>query len=195
MAKEKTQTKSRILNVGRALFSVHGFNNTTLDDIITACGITKGAFYHYFKSKEILCENAIDQAAIEYKGLVVSIDKSAEPIEQLRQLVTKIIQLNSSGEWVNCRLILRLSLEAHTEHPQIQRRLNDFRQWCMEVYEDLIENCRAANQLTKKMPTKVQAQMLFSSIMGLVTFGTINPDIQIDSGMSEMIIRGLGSGK
>ena len=193
MAKEKTLTKSRILSVGRTLFSVHGFNNTTLDDIITACGITKGAFYHYFKSKEMLCESVLDHAAIEYKEMVVSIDKSAEPIEQLRQLVTKIIHLNSSGEWVNCRLILRLSLEMHDEHPQIQRKLNDFRQWCMEVYADLIENCRAMDQLSKKTPTEVQAQMLFSSIMGLVTLGTIDPDIQIDPGMPEMIIKSLGS--
>ena len=53
MARKATNTKSRILQVARTLYSTHGCDNTTLDDIITATGITKGAFYHYFDNEKV----------------------------------------------------------------------------------------------------------------------------------------------
>ena len=195
MTKRSVLTKTRILDVSRSLFSSHGFENTTLDDIITACGITKGAFYYYFKSKEILCENVIDQAAADYQQLADSIDKTAEPIAQLQQFVAKIIELNLSGEWVNCRLILRLRLEPHVERPEIQRKLNEFRQWCMELYGDLIGNCRAANQISAVEPKDAQCQMLISSIIGIVVQRIINPDTPVSVDMAEKIINSIGGNR
>jgi len=192
MAKRSTPTKSQILEVSRSLFSVYGFNNTALDDIMVAGGVTKGAFYYYFKSKEILCENVCDRVVAEYKELVASIDKTAEPLEQLRQLVAKIVQLNSSGEWVNCRLILRLSLESLTEYPQIQFKLNDFRQWYAGIYGDLIENCRKAEQISTAVSKDIQCRLLLSSVMGIVAMGVIEPDKGIEQDIVGEIIKALG---
>ena len=192
MTKKTTSTKSRILSMSRSLFSVHGFDNTTLGDIITASGITKGAFYYYFKSKESLCENVIDLMAGEYQQLVASVDKSAEPIEQLRRLVAKIIQLNLSGEWANCRLILRLSLDSNVERPEMQRKLNDFWQWYRQVYADLIENCRSLGQLSTAVSKDVQVEMLQGSILGMIMLGMIDPDRKTSLEMAEMIVKSLG---
>ncbi|NIA16757.1 MAG: TetR family transcriptional regulator [Planctomycetes bacterium] len=191
MAKRLTPTKSQILEVGRSLFSVYGFNNTAVDDIMLAGGITKGAFYYYFKSKEALCENVIEQAMAEYKELVASIDKTAEPIEQLRRLVAKIVQLNFSGEWVNCRLILRLSLESLTEYPQIQLKLNSFRQWYTGIYGGLIEDCRSAGQISTAVSKDIQCRMLLSFVMGIVAMEVIDPGRGISQDITEEIIKAL----
>ncbi len=72
MARHPTDTKLRILKVARTLYSTHGFEGTTLDDIITASGVTKGAFYHYFKSKESLCIAVLDEVIDEYSKLTVT---------------------------------------------------------------------------------------------------------------------------
>ena len=195
MAKRLTPTKSQILEVSRGLFSVYGFNNTALDDIMVASGVTKGAFYYYFKSKEILCENVIERVMAEYKELLASLDKTAEPIEQLRQLVAKIVHLNSSGEWVNCRLILRLNLESLTEYPQIQLKLTDFRQWYTGIYADLIENCRSAGQISTLVSKDIQCRMLLSFVMGTVAMEVIEPDKGISQDMVEEMIKTLVSHK
>ena len=72
MPKSATDTKSRILKAASSLFSSHGYSGTTLDDIITASGITKGAFYHYFKSKDSLCQEVLDEAINDYHSLTES---------------------------------------------------------------------------------------------------------------------------
>ncbi len=55
MARNKypEQTVERILEVSTKLFMEKGYENTSLQDILTELGdLTKGAIYHHFKSKE-----------------------------------------------------------------------------------------------------------------------------------------------
>ena len=49
-----SKTKDRILNCAQELMLSKGFVATSLDDICRKAGITKGGFFHYFKSKEDL---------------------------------------------------------------------------------------------------------------------------------------------
>jgi AcrR family transcriptional regulator len=44
----------RLLNVARTLFAEKGFEGTTVQDVVVAAGVTKGAMYHYFSSKDDL---------------------------------------------------------------------------------------------------------------------------------------------
>ena len=50
-ATDSGNTKRRILDIAREMFSVHGYEVTTNRDIASAAGITSGALYHYFGSK------------------------------------------------------------------------------------------------------------------------------------------------
>ncbi len=46
-------TVEKILDVSKRLFLENGYDNTTIQDIVDELGgLTKGAIYHHFKSKE-----------------------------------------------------------------------------------------------------------------------------------------------
>lgn len=188
MARNSTDTKSRILKVTRSLYSNHGCDCTTLDDIITAGGVTKGAFYHYFKSKESLCEAVLEEVIEDYRQLAESIDKDAEPIEQLRQIIRTIAQLNRSGNWVNCRLILRLSAESHESQPKIEHMLHEFWRRQTQIYEDVITRCQDAGQLSIDLEARTLAQLVMSVMAGSVSLEKAFPDaVGIDT-LAEAII-------
>lgn len=54
---QSQQTKQKILQVALDLFGKKGFNQVTVDEIVTASNTSKGAFYNHFKSKyEIFIE-------------------------------------------------------------------------------------------------------------------------------------------
>lgn len=64
MARNKypEETVSRILDVAMALFLEKGYDNTSIQDIIDGLGgLTKGAVYHHFKSKEDILSAALDR--------------------------------------------------------------------------------------------------------------------------------------
>ncbi|MCS6956918.1 MAG: TetR/AcrR family transcriptional regulator [Aquificaceae bacterium] len=55
--------KERLLNSAKELFSQRGYSNTTVEDIVKHAGLSKGAFYFYFKSKEKLMEELVNAMA------------------------------------------------------------------------------------------------------------------------------------
>ena len=57
---EKTLVRNSLLEQGRILFEKHGLRKTTVDDVVTAAGISKGAFYLFFESKEDLYLRVIE---------------------------------------------------------------------------------------------------------------------------------------
>jgi len=193
MSRRPTDTKSRILKTTRTLYSTYGCDGTTLDDIITAAGITKGAFYHYFKSKESLCEAVIEQLVADYHRLTESIDQQLLPIDRLRWIIHKLSSLNASGEWVNCRLMIRLTLDSHESNPKIQHKINDFWQWYTGFFEDLIQKCRDAGQLTTTMDIQSQSRLLMSFMVGANTLERALPTNIAITDLAETIIKAMQS--
>lgn len=54
--KQKEETHADILRIGEELFVTKGYEHTSIQKIADACGMTKGALYHHFESKEALLE-------------------------------------------------------------------------------------------------------------------------------------------
>jgi len=108
MARSATETRSRILNAAGNLFSSHGYCGASLDDIVVAAGITKGAFYHYFKSKEEVCIALLDQALAQTDGLFDT-PSTDTPQEALRHWARQIANPEQTGASSMFRLVLRLS--------------------------------------------------------------------------------------
>lgn len=50
--KRAAETVSEILKAAEELFGKEGYESTTVNDIVRKCGMTKGAFYYYFKTKD-----------------------------------------------------------------------------------------------------------------------------------------------
>ena len=55
------QTVEKILNAAAALFAEKGYQSTTLQDVIDATGLSKGAVYHHFRSKEEIARKVGDR--------------------------------------------------------------------------------------------------------------------------------------
>lgn len=52
---------TRLVETARDLFARDGFADTSLDDIVAACGVTKGSLYHHFPSKTALFEAVFEE--------------------------------------------------------------------------------------------------------------------------------------
>lgn len=57
------QTRERILDSAARLFSLRGFDAVGIDELMADAGLTRGAFYHHFRSKSELYGQAIAHAA------------------------------------------------------------------------------------------------------------------------------------
>lgn len=60
------ETKEKILGVAFKLFMNNGYHNTSMQQLVNASGLSKGAFYHYFKGKSELYEEVINRYFLSY---------------------------------------------------------------------------------------------------------------------------------
>ena len=51
---EKGDARTRLLDAAKYVIRLKGFDATTVEDLCEAAGVTKGAYFHHFKSKEAL---------------------------------------------------------------------------------------------------------------------------------------------
>ena len=173
MTAEKITTRQKISAAAKNLFSTHGYSETTIDDIITAAGVTKGAFYHYFKSKEAVCGEIIDSIQGEYQNIFESLPKEANPLEKLKALIKQLLELNNSGQWVNCKLMLRLSCQAQLLQTPVKQKLDAFWKWYTDQYRQLITQCRDLNLMSNKLSVQQQVDVIINILIGNVWTKTV----------------------
>ena len=73
-AEHKEQSKARILEAARSMFRKRGFDGASIDQVMSAAGLTRGAFYAHFNSKDDLVAQVL---AIE-AGLVRRLEQATE---------------------------------------------------------------------------------------------------------------------
>jgi TetR/AcrR family transcriptional regulator, transcriptional repressor for nem operon len=78
-------TKSRLLASALKLVRTHGYAATSIDELCDEAGVTKGAFFHYFRSKEELATAAAQYWSDVTGQLFASSDYHAyeDPLDQL----------------------------------------------------------------------------------------------------------------
>jgi len=57
---ERDHIRSRLHEAGAQLFAKQGLRKTTIDEIVRAAGISKGAFYRFYDTKEALCLDVLE---------------------------------------------------------------------------------------------------------------------------------------
>lgn len=162
-------TRADILNVARRLFSEHGYHRTGLSDIQAATGLTKGAFYHHFRSKEDVALAVLDAAEADYASqLIEPVMKKGTPAERIRAMFDRILALNGTPEWCNCRMLVLLAAELTPAEPRLQARVRELENRLRELWQGLIEEARLAGQTREPVVPEVHARWITSTLLGML---------------------------
>ena len=89
---DPVQTRKSIIGAGLKLFKRDGFSGTAVKDIADEAGVTKGAFYHHFESKEDLLL-LIHNDYLEYQlGVIEAVASDTDSAtEQLKKIIAAIL--------------------------------------------------------------------------------------------------------
>lgn len=134
MARNKypERTVEKILEVSLSLFNEKGYEKTTIQDIVNALGMSKGAIYHHFKSKDEIIEALSERC---YHGdaqmelLQNASDKSG--IEKLRAIIYRQIRNEEKQQidsisinlWKNPKIFMNGMAENLSVNSQIVERI------------------------------------------------------------------------
>jgi TetR/AcrR family transcriptional repressor of nem operon len=87
IVKEHAVRRSEILDVAQRLIYTKGYEQMTIQDMLDNLQISKGAFYHYFDSKQALLETIIERMQKEVEQLLLPIvqDPVLPALEKLQR--------------------------------------------------------------------------------------------------------------
>jgi AcrR family transcriptional regulator len=98
-------TRGQLIEVATSLFAEHGYEGTSIEAVLAAAGVSRGALYHHFAGKE-----ALFRAVLEALGeriteqLTEVISGCADPVEAVRTSALGWIDL--AGDPVIQRIML-----------------------------------------------------------------------------------------
>jgi len=79
------KTKTEIILTATRLFSEKGWGNVNVEDVVKEVGVTRGAFYHYFKSREELLYAVMVQIFLKNNPYTIALkQKKLNALEKLR---------------------------------------------------------------------------------------------------------------
>src|SRR5690242_12738732 len=94
------QTREQILQAARQLFANKGYHNTSVYDLFEESGITKGAFFHHWKSKEDLAITILEDVETRFEDQFFSIATGeGRAREKIDKMLKMIGELGASGDW------------------------------------------------------------------------------------------------
>lgn len=81
--RKERNTKGRIITAAWRLFYEHGYEDTTVEEIIDESGTSKGSFYHYFNGKDALLSTLSVMFDEKYQELAASMDSAMNSFDKL----------------------------------------------------------------------------------------------------------------
>jgi AcrR family transcriptional regulator len=172
MQQRSEETRSRILEAAVKQFSVNGFNKASVDRICEQAGVSKGAFYHHFKTKQDIFLalldgwlNTIDHA------IVVTNEKSVpEVFEQITEAFPYIFE--SAGD--NLPMFLEFWLQASRDETIWQASIAPYRRY-HKHFVSLIKRGIAEGSF-KDIDPDLAARLILSAAMGLLLQSLLDPE-------------------
>jgi AcrR family transcriptional regulator len=91
IVKKADERRTEIMEVAQRLFMSRGYDATTVNDLIMAVGISKGAFYHHFSSKDEVLSALVWSMAEQGLAVLSPIFEREEltPLEKLRSFFNR----------------------------------------------------------------------------------------------------------
>jgi AcrR family transcriptional regulator len=153
--------KERLLRVATRLFARHGFEGTSVQDIVDAAGVTKGAMYHYYGSKDDLLFEVYHQLlTMQMSHLTDIVKGSGTPQERLRAAAIDVVE--SSLASLDDMIVFFRSLHMLPDDRQTQVRAE--RRAYQDVFRGLVEEGMAAGVFRTEVSADIVVHYFLSTV-------------------------------
>ena len=158
-------TRARIVEAAADLIYAHGVEQTSLDAVMAASGVSKSQLYHYFADKDAL---VLDVIARQTERVLDAQRPHLEALESLPALKAwrnAIVRLNKAAQGKGCPLGSLASELANDSEPARKRLADSFSMWRDRI-ENGLAKMRERSELSASADPHDLALALLSAVEG-----------------------------
>ena len=166
------ETQARILEAAVKQFAVNGYNKASVDSICEQAGVSKGAFYHHFKTKQDVFLALLD-------GWLQTFDQAIEaskdqPVPEIFQQMTEYFPYIFQSASENLPMFLEFLLQASRDETVWQASIAPYRRY-HKHFASLIKKGIAEGSFADVDPN-LAARLIVSAAMGLLLQSLLDPE-------------------
>lgn len=152
---------AKLLRVASAMFAERGFESTSVQQIVTAAGVTKGAMYHYYASKDdLLVEIYHRMLAMQTERLATIADGPGPVVDRLREAAADVV-VTTLGNLDDAVVFFR---SMHLLAPDKQAEVRAQRRCYHERFRALIEQGRHEGRLRADVSADLATHNYFGGV-------------------------------
>jgi len=179
MARPAKFERDDVLNKAMVVFWDHGYNATSMADLVAATALKSGSLYAAFQSKQDLFLEVLDSyGARSVASLEQALTEASSPLEGIRQYFQNLANdISGHGNKPSC-LLVNTVLEVARDNAAVQARVNQHLDKIETVFRQALESAQRQGDLKPDADPGALASFLMCNIWGLrVLAGTTpNPD-------------------
>jgi AcrR family transcriptional regulator len=184
--------RARVLDAAVELFAQHGYDGTSVSQVIARAGVAKGGFYHHFASKEtLLYEVYGDLIGRQLAAMDEILSRGLPAAETLRALIQDLVESTAASArpaLVFWREMHRLGDERTAQYRRQRRRYHD-------AVRKLIRDAQAADEFTSVASADTVTFTIFGYVNELPlwyrTSGRQRP-AQLANELADLVLAALG---
>lgn len=161
--------KDNIIHESLKLFSLNGFINTGLSDILEAANTSKGGFYNYFASKEDLFYEVLAEAQRIWRDRVLrGLRETKSPIERIKKLLLNYRDnyLKDSRNFPGGCIFITFSVELDNQRPHLAKEVNKGFVGLKTMLGRYLDEGKAQGELGEDVDTEAVTEILTAGMLG-----------------------------
>jgi AcrR family transcriptional regulator len=159
--------RERLVTVATRLFAERGFESTSVQEIVEAAGVTKGAMYHYYGSKDDLLYEVYHRLLTMQTARMVAIaDGGGTAEERLRRAAADVVQ-TSLANLDDMNVFFR---SMHMLPPDQRAKVRSERRGYHDRFRALVDEGIEAGTFRGDIPADVHVQYFLSAVNQMGTW-------------------------
>ncbi len=159
----KEEARSRILEAANRVFAEKGYRQATMDDVAKKLGVSKGALYLYFTSKEELFEAICRTAPRALKDILYSsFSDKMNPLESASEFFDKMLKQYGSNPGLSFEILSEAS-----RNPALRRVLKENQDEYTEILMGFLQELRKKRLVGNNLDLRSLAHALIALWNGL----------------------------
>lgn len=190
MRKDGRETRRDVIEKSLQIFSVKGYYNTSIGDILAATGLTKGGLYAHFDSKEDLWHAAYDRAVGIWKEIVFKgVRNVSDPLDRIGKTVGNDLRDYCCGEVFEggCFFFNSLVELSGQSAPMSGRIMEGFMRFS-DLLASWLEEAKSEGQLKPGVRIREVADFIVTSINGAAALYAATRDNRYPRAIEHQIV-------
>jgi len=173
MQQRSEETRAQILEAALDLFSHAGYDATSVDAVCAQAGVSKGAFYHHFPSKQAVFLQLLENWLAVLDASFAAARDESENVAQI--FVNMSATIPSIIEEANQHLPMFLEFWAHASRDEAvwQATIAPYRRY-RDFFSEIIDQ-GIAEGVFRPVDAQIAAQLIVSLAVGTLLQGLLDP--------------------